>query len=195
MQYLLNWLNEKNILLVRLDASEVGQPLYEKLGFAAHDNVYTLQRVAGQPAGEHPPEAQFLLIEDIDQISVVDIDAFGADRGRLLRALLETYPRRAFVLRNGQGQINGYLFAQEKRIGPWVMQETAGAESLLRAALSLPFNDLVTVSVPGINAEAIALLESNGFEIVRTNCHMVRCSGEPGGQRSNIFGQASLSLG
>jgi len=51
------------------------------------------------------------------------------------------------------------------------------------------------VSVPGIVEEAIALLESNGFEIVRTNCHMVRGPGEPGGQRSSIFGQASLSLG
>lgn len=195
MQHLLRWLEVGNVTLVLLDASKAGQPLYEKLGFVAIDKVYTLQRKAGQSSYHYPPEIQPLLLDDLDVISSTDKNIFGTDRSRVLRALLEIYPNRAFGLRDDHRQINGYLIAQERRIGPWVMRDANAAESILRAALCLPFTDMITVAVPGMNSEAIALLKSNGFEIVRTNCHMGLGSGAPAGQRSSIFGQASLSLG
>ena len=47
MQHLLKWLDGKNIPQVQLDASEAGQPMYEKLGFVAHERVFVLQRQAG----------------------------------------------------------------------------------------------------------------------------------------------------
>jgi len=195
MEHLLAWLEQKGTHQVMLDASPFGQPLYEKLGFVAFNQVYVLQRQTGGPTYQRPTEAQFLSHQNLDLITATDKKTFGADRSRLLQALLENYPKRAFLLTDGHGGVNRYLIAQEKRIGPWVMENTANAELLLEAALSLPFNGPVSAVVPGENKDAIALLQYYGFKIVRVNRHMVLGSVMPIGQCAKIYAQASLSLG
>jgi ribosomal protein S18 acetylase RimI-like enzyme len=195
MQYLLDWLDQQQVPLVLLDASPAGQPLYERLGFVTYEKVEIFQRPGGGMACPCPPRAKPISAHDLDLITVPDIKAFGADRSRVLRLLLETYPGRAFQLLEGSGQISGYLFAQENRIGPWVMPDKAGAEELLQAALSLQFPGPISVAVPGENAGASALLQRYGFESVRVNRHMGRGPGAPTGQREKVFGQTSLTLG
>jgi ribosomal protein S18 acetylase RimI-like enzyme len=195
MQYLLSWLDEKKIPLTLLDASPAGQLLYQKLGFVACDPVYVFQKRSGQPILHHLIEPRFLSIKDLERINITDTQAFGANRSKLLRNLLERYPKRAFILQDGLGKVDGYLVAQESRIGPWVMQETEGAESLLQAALSLPFDGAVSVVVPGSNVKAMTLLHRYGFEVIRTNLHMMRGTSVRVDQREIIFGQTSLSLG
>jgi hypothetical protein len=193
---LLTWLENKEVTQVALDASPVGQPLYEKLGFVACDRAYVFQRQNGKPVFNCPIETRNLSHQDLNSVTLADTRAFGANRSRLLQALLETYPGRAFIMQNEQGQINGYLFAQDRRIGPWIMQGTEGAEILLRAALSLPYSDdSVSIVVPASNINAIDLLQDYDFEIIRINCHMVRGLDKSASQRDKVFGQTSLSLG
>jgi predicted N-acetyltransferase YhbS len=195
MQHVLNWLDQQQVPLVLLDASPSGQPLYERLGFVAYDPVEILQRPGGQLACPCPSSVKPLSIRDLDLITAPDIIAFGADRSKVLRLLLDAYPDRAFFLPDANGQVNGYLFAQENRIGPWVMQDGSEAEELLQAALSLPFSGPISVAAPGENAEAIALLQHYGFKFGRANRHMGKGHVAPTGQREKVFGQASLSLG
>lgn len=195
MRHLLAWLDQQGVQQVLLDASPLGQPLYEKLGFVAGDQVYVLQRPTGQPEIQRPTEVQLISRINLDRVTATDMGAFGADRRGLLQALLKIYPERAFLLVDDQGHLKGYLIVQEKRIGPWVMEDPSGAELLLRAALSLPFRGPVSVVVPGENSGAIALLHKYGFEIARVNRHMMRVSDVPVGQREKIFAQTSLSLG
>ncbi|MBN1451527.1 MAG: GNAT family N-acetyltransferase [Anaerolineales bacterium] len=195
MEHLLAWLEQQGIHQVMLDASQMGQPLYEKLVFVPFDEVYVLQRKTGGPTFQRPAEVRPLSLRNLDLITATDKQAFGADRRRLLRTLLEAYPQRAFLSTDGHGGVNGYLIAQEKRIGSWVMEHTANAELLLKAALSLPFDGAISVVVPGENTDAIALLQRYGFEIVRVNRHMARGLVAPVGQRMKIYAQASISLG
>jgi ribosomal protein S18 acetylase RimI-like enzyme len=195
MEHLLAWLDQQEIHQVMLDASPFGQPLYEKLGLVAFDEVYVLQRQTGRPTYQRPTEVQFLSPQNLDLITATDERAFGANRNRLLQSLVEIYPERAFLLTDRHGRLAGYLIAQEKRIGPWVMENTEDAELLLKAALSLPFHNQVSVVVPSENTDAIALLQRYGFEIVRVNRHMERGSTTPTGQRKKTYAQASLSLG
>ena len=50
MGHLLAWLEQHGVQQVLLDASQMGQPLYEKLDFTAFDEIYALQRhPASQP--------------------------------------------------------------------------------------------------------------------------------------------------
>ena len=112
MQHLLTWLDNKEVTQVALDASPVGQPLYEKLGFVACDQVYVFQRRNGKPVFNCPIETRNLSHQDLNLITVADNQAFGANRSRMLQALLEAYPGRAYIMQNELGQINGYLFAQ-----------------------------------------------------------------------------------
>jgi hypothetical protein len=195
MQHILAWLDRERVHQVVLDASPLGQPLYEKLGFVAGEEVYILQRQTGKLTFQYPAEVHPLSLQNLDLITASDKRAFGADRSGLLQALLEKYPQRAFLLNDGQGGVSGYLIAQEKRIGPWVVENAATAEVLLKAALSLPFEGKFSVVVPGENMDALALLQRYGFATVRVNRHMARGSDQPASQREKIFAQASLSFG
>ena len=196
MEHLLEWLDCQGVTRVALDASPMGQPIYEQLGFVACDQVNIYHKQSGEPTSRLPTGAQRLSLQNLDLITATDKGAFGTDRSRLLKALLEAYPQRGFCLKDGQSNVNGYLIAREKSIGPWVSKTTAGAELLLKAALSLPFgNGPISAIVPGENTEAGVLLSGLGFERVRVLQHMVRGTETPAGQRANVYGQASPSLG
>lgn len=195
MDHVLAWTSKQHVPLVKLDASKAGQSLYEKLGFVPLDEVYVCQRQAGQLIGQRPNGIRPITPQSLDLIAASDAQAFGADRSRLLRALLETFPERAFILKGERGQIYGYLFAQAKRIGPWVMNESGDTEPLLLAALSLPFNGKVSVVTPANNADAVSLLQRYGFQINRVNRHMAYGPGANIGQREKVYGQTSLSFG
>ncbi len=194
MEYLLAWLERRGVPLVKLDASPAGQPLYEKLGFMAVDQVMIFQWLDHHPISGQSPQVYPLSPDVLDDLAESDTQAFGTDRTRLLRALLDIYPDRAFLLQE-KGQINGHLIAQRTRIGPWVMQDVDVAGPLLQAALSLSYDRPPVVAVPGENWEAIALVRQYGFELVRTNMHMARGSDKQRGERYRIFGQTSLFLG
>jgi len=196
MEHVLEWLDEQGVTLAALDASVVGQPIYKKLGFVPCDQVNIFQRQSGRPAFQPPSEVQHFSHQNLDLVTATDKQAFGTDRSRLLGALLSEYPKRAFLVKDVQGNVNGYLIAQEKSIGPWVSQTKANAELLLKAALSLSFiNRPLTVIVPGENTDATELLQHYGFEKVRILRNMVRGSKKPAGQRENVYGQTSPSLG
>jgi len=195
MQHLLTWLSGKNVPLVLLDASERGQPLYEKLGFRAYEQVFVFQCRKALPISRASRQVNPINTSNLAALAEIDTEIFGENRRKVLQALLETNPGRGLMHRDEQGQIKGYLFAQGKRIGPWAMNGRTGAEPLLRAALSLPFSEPVSVVVPGVNQDSMALLERFGFEIIRVNRRMALGSGMPVGQRNKIFGQTSLSLG
>jgi ribosomal protein S18 acetylase RimI-like enzyme len=195
MRHLLAWLDKQRVPSVLLDASPAGQPLYEKLGFVAYNPVYVFQRRGGSPCHDRPPQVQAVSVRDLDELVQYDADVFGAARGRVLHALLTTFPERAFMLRGEGGQMMGYVIAQESRIGPWVMRRSHDAETLLRAALSLPYAGTVSVVVPEVNQEAVELLKRYGFETARVNRHMGRGSGAPPRQLRRVCGQTSLALG
>jgi GNAT superfamily N-acetyltransferase len=195
MEHLLAWMEEQKVPLVKLDASPAGQPLYEKLGFVPFGEVYVFQRPAGQLDVQHAKGIQLITPQHLDLITAFDTQAFGADRSRLLRALLELYPGRAFLSQDEQNQVTGYLFAQAKRIGPWIMTDGGDTEHLLRQALSLPFNGPVSAVTPAENSHAVSLLQKFGFQITRVNRHMAYGPRPVMGQRKTVYGQTSLSFG
>lgn len=195
MQHLLNWLDEKNIPQVQLDASEAGQPMYEKLGFTALERVFVLQRQAGPPFPKLPKQSEHIQPSDLAALAEMDAKIFGADRCRVFSALLETYSGRAFKSHDTQGRMTGYLFTQERRIGPWVMLEPGDDETLLQTALSLNFSEAVSAIVPETSPAALELLQRYGFETTRVNRHMVRGAAQLTGQRTKVFAQVSLSIG
>jgi ribosomal protein S18 acetylase RimI-like enzyme len=196
MERVLEWLDWQGVRRVSLDASPIGQSIYEKLGFSPFDRVNIYQRPGGVPASQPPSEAEQLSLQNLDLITATDTQAFGTDRSKLLGALLEIYPQRGFFLKDARGNIKGYLIAQERSIGPWVAKKKIDAELLLKAAMSLSFgNRPVTIIVPEENSGAAALLQNAGFEKVRALRHMVLGSKKPAGQRDIVYGQTSPSLG
>lgn len=195
MQFILAELEQQEITEIWLDASEIGRPLYDKLGFIPYDETFVFQRAGNFTVLERPPHLQSISVRGLDELVKWDTDIFGADRRKVFQTLLDLFPGRAFIQRDEEGKLVGYIFAQSNRIGPWVMFQSRGAEELLQAALTLPYEETVSVIVPSLNREAIELLQRYGFERVRTNRHMARGSQKASGQRRKIYAQTSLAVG
>ena len=195
MQRLLAWLDARGTPMALLDATEAGAPLYRRFGFVEDDQTYKFQhpgfrRSAYWPAGVRPVQP-----EDVPALVEFDTPIFGANRARVLRALLAEFPGRAFLVENEAGQIAGYLCAQTRRLGPWVAEHPEVAGALLQAALALPYEGAPLVVVPGMNTAAIEQVERSGFQLISPHRHMRRGRAGSPSRRAAIFGQASFALG
>ncbi|HEX2996805.1 MAG TPA: GNAT family N-acetyltransferase [Anaerolineales bacterium] len=197
MNFILAELERRQVETVWLDASEMGRPLYEKLGFLSCDETFIFQRSAGKLTGLEPaPRVQILSVRQLDELVQWDTKVFGADRRRVFQVLLDVFPQRSFAQRDKAGRLTGYLFAQKNRIGPWVALQPGSAEELLQIALALPgYEETISVAVPSVNEDAIELMQRCGFEHVRTNRHMWRGVEQYPGQRHKIYAQTSLAVG
>ena len=177
-----------------LDSSPAGERLYEKLGFVDDDTViqYVRDDCAARP---RPSELVGSLAEaDLAALDPFDTLIFGASRAAVFAALHAEYPDRAFVARDRDGALDGYLFAQPQTIGPWAARGPATAEALLGAALALDFEGAPRVLVPGANAHAAGLLLRYGFSPQRALRHM-RQGGAVAARRDLIYGQVSYAIG
>lgn len=117
----LTFLAERGAQTVRLDATPMGQPIYEKLGFRTD---YILASYVGVPQRAVPSDqVRPMRGEDLDAILALDRAVTGTDRQRLLGRLFAEHSSEAQVVQNG-GRMAAYLMARPGttawRIGPCV---------------------------------------------------------------------------
>ncbi len=191
MRSLLALLEARDCRTVLLDASEVGAPLYRKLGFVDDGDVRLYAKSQHEPYGF--VDARPMAAGDLAGVSALDRRATGVDRTQLLARYFEEAPSRAFVAEDG-GRVAGFAVAQAYTIGPWVATSADAARRALAGALSCAFEQGVTVAVPPANVEAAGLLEAEGFAHTRTLGHM-RLGPPIERLRELVYGQASLAAG
>ncbi|HEX5690416.1 MAG TPA: GNAT family N-acetyltransferase, partial [Roseiflexaceae bacterium] len=194
LEDLLGWLKGRDCSTALLDASAAGAPLYVKYGFVDDDKVVQFQQDDCALRPRLSDRVVPLRAEELDELVAYDTPIFGANRIALFAAMLAEAPRRAFLSRDANGLIDGYLFAQPSVIGPWAARDAATAEALLGAVLELSFEENPRVLVPGANTEATGLLLRYGFSPQRSLRHMRLGDAVPR-RRELIYGQASFGLG
>lgn len=195
MTHVLDELDRHGIPLVQLDATGMGRPLYLSLGF--HDYGVTGIFRQEQWVRPGPPDAplETLAAADLPALAAFDAPIFGANRLNVLQAFWKDYPTRLLVTRDAQGQFTGYLFATRRLLGPWAAANPQDAERLLCAALRLPWEEIPCAITSSENPAAPDLLRRYGFELIRTEQHMLRGALQIPGQRQYLYGQASLAIG
>lgn len=177
MRQALDYLDGHGVASIRLDATTLGRPIYEKLGFVAE---YELARFEGvlpsRPviAGIEPAQA-----DDLEGIIALDRELSGIDRRKMLTCFFREHPA---ALRVGRvaGVIQGYLTSRPgtraTQIGPCLSRTAVGA-TLLSDAWSRLAGQTVFLDVPLDNQPAAALAESMGLTVQRRLLRM--CRGEP----------------
>lgn len=200
MEYLLALLDERGCPAILLDASATGEPLYHSLGFAVDDRSVFYAREEGTSAAGLPllPESKVvscLRREDLPAVGAFDTPRFGADRGDVLASYLADDSDRAFVSRDADGRVTGFLFAQRQALGPWMAETREDAEALLTRVLTLPFDGRPGVIVPESHEPAMHLLTRYGFTAQRSLAHMRRGGHTMPGRREKLYGQASFAIG
>ena len=87
------WLRERGATTIQLYATDMGRPVYERLGFVAEGTCVTLGG-SWQP-GRQPPGVRAARAEDLPAALAVDREATGEDRVTLLTSLWPGPPHPA----------------------------------------------------------------------------------------------------
>jgi GNAT superfamily N-acetyltransferase len=186
LAHALDFLDSRGVRSVRLDATSLGQPLYEKLGFVVE---YELARYQGilPPRGStpRPPgvDPEPLRAEHLEGLCRLDGAGTGTDRRKLLLRLLVESPGAVKAVQDG-GEVPGFIMARDGsralQIGPCVASAAAGPV-LLRDAWWRYAGRPVYVDVPTGNTAAAALTEAAGLTVQRRFLRM--CRGPSVGER------------
>jgi len=176
LRRMIEYLDDAGIPTLKLDATPLGKPLYEKLGFVSEYEIerWTLKRAA--PV-ERVLNAAPLPTEQLSEIVAYDRDVFGADRSALLRALHRDRSDLTLAVRSGR-YMQGYAFGRHGRfadhLGPWMARDADSAEKLLRDFLERSSRDTVIADALKSNAAAGETLHSAGFTVTRPLTRMYR---------------------
>jgi len=169
----IEYLDGIGIRTMKLDATPQGRPIYQKLGFLDEYEIerWLLKRspreVAAAP--EHLPVS--------DSVLQLDREIFGADRGRLLKALAFENPDFALVAEQ-RGEIAGYAFGRRgtvaDHLGPWMARDANAAADLLDRFLRRSRREAVFVDALKARGIVGEMLPARGFTVSRPLTRMVR---------------------
>jgi GNAT superfamily N-acetyltransferase len=178
MEHALTYLDRSGVRTARLDATPLGRPVYEKLGFVAE---YELARWEGTRArlesGENVISAN---VEQLEAVVAIDCQVTGTNRRRLLERIYHERPEAIRLLIAGR-TVTGYLAtrigSRAVQIGPVVALDEEAGRALLDSAMACSAGRHMFLDIPADNTPATRWAEAQGFRVQRTFTRMRR--GEP----------------
>jgi GNAT superfamily N-acetyltransferase len=177
MQHALDFADSQRVLSVRLDATPLGQPLYEKLGFVPQ---YSLTRFAGHvsdaPVDQGAGEIALAQPWDAGRILALDLEVTQTDRSKFLLRLLQEQPERVYIRQRG-GDLAGLLLARPGsnawQLGPCIADADTGGE-LLRYAWTKMAGESVLLDAPVLNERVVQWAFGAGLQSQRQLLRMCR---------------------
>lgn len=177
MTHALEFLDRQGVRAVRLDATPLGQPLYEKLGFQVE---YTLIRYAGVlPVPADQASATVVRTaprESWDALVALDTAINRTNRGKFLLTLFAENPTAVRYVPQGD-RFAGYLAVRPGcnalQLGPCMASAEAGP-LLLADAWRRYTGQRVFLDVPNQHAAAVRLAEQLGLQAQRPLVRMCR---------------------
>jgi GNAT superfamily N-acetyltransferase len=177
MSHAIAYLESQGVTSIRLDATELGRPVYLKLGFV---DQFELNRYAGTlPVVDMPylKDVEGIKDKDWDQVIALDTQLMSTPRGSLLKSLAGK-PETTSVLIRNHGQVAGYMFirpgANATFIGPCVAITPEGGQKLLSWAMMVCSGHDVILDIPASHRHANEWATDMRLEIQRPLIRMCR---------------------
>jgi len=184
--------------VVGLDATPGGRLVYVKLGFR---DARALARFEARTRVAPPTPASTvrpLTAADLPQVLAWDREAFGADRGAVLRWALAQAAEYAWCASAG-GRLEGYGFGRHghnaDHIGPVVARQGAVARDLVQACLAPAAGRRFFIDAPREPAEWPQALAELGFAEQRPFTRMYRGDVGAPGRPGEIFAAMGPEFG
>jgi GNAT superfamily N-acetyltransferase len=180
--------DQMRIETVKLDATDQGRPLYEKMGFRFEQAVERWSR----PASKNP-SGTMLLVDALpaENWQMADRRSFGADRSELLERLARRSQPSLFI----EGS---YLLTRSGRqtryLGPSVCDAPEAARALMARALQAEQSQGWSWDLLPINVAAAAIARDLAFTPTRHLQRMVRGK-ELRAKEEMIYAIAGFELG
>jgi len=178
VEYALEHLDARGVRSIRLDATALGRPIYEKLGFFPQ---YELARMEGTAWNVDRDAAVEPVSDDLlAAVAELDCRVSGTNRHRLIELLRRESSGRMWTARDSSGVV-GYAAVREGsragQIGPAVSLSVDAGRDLVDAAVRECGGRPLFVDVPLDNAAAVHWAEAGGLAVQRNFTRM--CRGEP----------------
>jgi len=168
VEHALDSLNRQGVRTVRLDATPLGRPIYQRLGFLPD---YELVRWEGSaperlpPAGVRPATP-----EQLDAVIALDGQITATDRAALIRILARQQPEALRVFAPKE-KLLGYLTFRPGwravQVGPGVALDEQAGRTLGDAVLASCAGRRVFVDVPKANLAATRWAQTTGLVVQR----------------------------
>lgn len=182
MSVALDYLNGR-VGTVKLDATALGQPVYERFGFQAESLV---ERWSGTWNSRGRDDQTG--IDSLTELLALDHVAFNADRPMLIRELISRSVVSPVVVRDADGELSGYALARlgtrANYVGPIVAKDPQQVETLLDQVLSQLGDSRVYIDFNGECSAGPSLLSDRGFVKERDLIRMT--SGRPSAKTSPL---------
>ncbi len=191
MRQALESLDREGVSCVKLDATELGRPVYARLGFVDERPVTRFWREPG--GGRADSLGPVIQTGWSDFVLQLDREMFGADRSALLRLLAD---EEMYVLPDA-----GFAFARPGRTawhyGPAVARDSTAAGGLLAAFLERHGGHASILDACEGHREAVKLAETAGYRPARRLMRMSRGDApcEELGSGSGIYALAGFEFG
>lgn len=212
LSHAIEYCEARGVREIRLDATEMGRPVYEKLGFGVTFDLTrwrgTVRNTPQFASAAGAIGLRAMTAQDLADGEIADLDrlATGEDRRRLLSALRDDLPDAALVATTDPRELTAVLgFALARRgsralqIGPVVARTEPLGAGLLTAALKLGAGSELVVDVPDHNGTATAIVREAGLVPERSFHRMVRralpCEAAPDSGASALWVSAGPEFG
>ncbi len=176
METSIDYLRGRGVTCIKLDATPLGQPLYEQLGFHAEWGFQRWEREGDEIARFSPDGALSAELLEVDEA------AFGADRSKWLTSVGAGC--RIFTTESAFGMLRPGSVATY--LGPIVSADESGVEPMVAEMLTT-LAGRVFWDIPTGNAVSEELATQHGFQPVRQLLRM--WNGE-----ANVVGQPGLQF-
>lgn len=168
-------LDERGVRSIRLDATPMGQPLYESLGFEA-DAVFIRYEGRLPAAEEGPGRSTSTPLGSREEVASLDRLVTGTDRRRLLERLGDEDPDAIQVV-GDDATLEGFLMSRPgsraRQLGPCIAGPGAGTR-LFEDARRRFAGEPIVIDIPKRNETASAMAEGWGLLPARVLTRMTR---------------------
>lgn len=185
MHQAIDSLTARGVKSIALDATPVGRPLYEQLGFkvSAQWQRWRRETSTALSAAQSQEEAELASVHSLESAHrELDHSAFGVDRWTWIERLAEV--SHAVASGHGFGLLRPGRTANY--LGPVIAKDVAQAKNLIQELLQRQLGACLW-DVPPENAPAESLAKQFGFEPVRVLYRMWLDQPCPTGQPSSVF--------
>jgi GNAT superfamily N-acetyltransferase len=181
----LNLAEQMKIETVKLDATEQGRPLYEKLEFRCEQPLERWERPGTESTIAFNTQVDSLLSEQL----ATDQEAFGADRSEFLKHQVKR--NRALVA--GKSYLLARPGSRTAYLGPCVCEDAGAARSLIGRCVQ-DTAAAISWDLLEQNRHARAIAENLGFEPQRHLTRMVRGK-DLRGKEESIYALGGFEFG
>ncbi|SIO61800.1 Acetyltransferase (GNAT) domain-containing protein [Singulisphaera sp. GP187] len=160
---------------VRLDATPLGRPLYESLGFIPETTFVRFAGIVHPAVGAVELPAGKLQGRD-HQLIALDREVTGTDRGKLISRLIADHGDSLRVLEDNRDVV-GFLMSRPgsraRQIGPCIANEWSGRQLLADASRRYA-GESVVIDIPARHNQALTMGETLGLKPARQLLRMGR---------------------